>query len=49
MDVYLHTALALGSIFLAFCIGYYYGVKAILVAAASGNVKVKHAIKDLKD
>jgi len=49
MDVYLHTVLAFGSIFVAFCVGYYYGAKAILIAAASGNVKVENAIRDLQD
>ena len=49
MDVYLHTALAFGSIFVAFCVGYYYGAKAILVAAASGNVKVEQTIKEMRD
>ena len=49
MDVYLHTVLALGSIFIAFCVGYLYGAKAILVAAASGNVKVKETIKEMRD
>ena len=49
MDVYLHTALAFGSIFVAFCVGYYYGAKAILIAAADGNNKVEQAIKEMRN
>ena len=49
MDVYLHTALAFGSIFVSFWVGYYSGVRAILIAAANGNDKVKQAIKEMRD
>ncbi len=49
MDVYLHTLIAVGSMFAAFCFGYYYGAKAIIIAAARDNHKVTDIIKRMKD